>query len=169
MGGTKMRLAGRASVAATLVVGLVAGFSTVSTAGAQDAGKVKELFDAGISALEKGDYEGALAKFKALFQEDPNQAQILDLIRTTENKNFLKMLMKGGEYEQAAKYFLERGHEAMKARSRDREKILALVETAVKDADLDKRRSASRMIMAEHGAFAIPELVKYLEIGRAHV
>jgi CheY-like chemotaxis protein len=157
-----MRLAGRATMAASLVVGLaVVGFSA-APAQAQDAGKVKELFDGGMSALEKGDYETALSKFKALFQEDPNQAQILDLIRGTETKNFLKMLMKGGEYEQAAKYFLARGHEALKARSRDREKILPLVETAIKEQDLDKRRSASRQIMAEHGAFAIPELVRYL-------
>jgi HEAT repeat protein len=149
-------------MAASLVVGLaVVGFSG-SSALAQDAGKVKELFDGGMSALEKGDYETALSKFKALFQEDPNQAQILDLIRGTETKNFLKMLQKGGEYEQAAKYFLSRGHEALKARSRDRDKILALVETAVKDQDLDKRRSASRQLMAEHGAYAIPELVRYL-------
>lgn len=157
-----MRLAGRATLAASLVVGLaVVGFSD-SPAQAQDPGKVKELFDGGMSALEKGDYETALSKFKALFQEDPNQAQILDLIRGTETKNFLKMLQKGGEYEQAAKYFLSRGHEALKARSRDRDKILALVETAVKDQDLDKRRSASRQLMAEHGAYAIPELVRYL-------
>jgi HEAT repeat protein len=156
-----MSFAGRVSVAASLVVGLSVGFPA-SPACAQDAAKVKELFDGGISALEKNDYEGALAKFKALFQEDPNQSQILDLIRSTENKNFLKMLMKGGEYEQAAKYFLDRGHEAQKARSRDREKIVPLVETAIKDADLEKRRNASRQIMAEHGAFAVPELVKYL-------
>jgi DNA-binding response OmpR family regulator/tetratricopeptide (TPR) repeat protein len=153
-----MRFAGRVSVAASLAAVLFA----ASAAPAQDAGKVKDLFDKGIAALEKGDYDGALTNFKALFQEDPNQSQILDLIRTTENKNFLKMLMKGGEYEQAAKYFLDRGHAALKARSRDREKIVPLVETAIKDADLDKRRGASRQIMAEHGAFAIPELVKYL-------
>jgi HEAT repeat protein len=149
-------------LAASLVAGLVVGFSMASPARAEDAAKVKELFDGGMSALEKNDFEGALAKFKALFQEDPNQSQILDLIRSTETKNFLKMLMKGGEYEQAAKYFLSRSHEALKARSRDREKILALVETAIKDPDLDKRRNASRQIMAEHGAFAVPELVKYL-------
>ncbi len=155
-----MRLSGRASLAASLVLGLF--FATASPARAEDAAKVKDLFDGGMSALEKGDYDGALAKFKALFQEDPNQAQILDLIKSTETKNFLKLLMKGGEYEQAARYFLSRGHEALKARSRDREKILPLVETAIKDADLDKRRTASRQIMAEHGAYAIPELVRYL-------
>ncbi len=157
-----MRLAGRTSLAASLVAGLVLSFSLASPARAEDAAKVKDLFDGGMSALEKGDYDTALAKFKALFQEDPNQSQILDLIRTTETKNFLKMLMKGGEYEQAARYFLSRGHEALKARSRDPEKILPLVETAIKDADLDKRRTASRQIMAEHGAYAIPFLVKYL-------
>jgi HEAT repeat protein/DNA-binding NarL/FixJ family response regulator len=157
-----MRLAGRASVAASLVVALSVGLSTASPAWAQDAAKVKELFDGGMSALEKGDYDGALAKFKALFQEDPNQAQILDLIRSTDNKNFLKMLMKGGEYELAAKYFLDRGHEALKARSRDAALIGPLVETAIKDADLEKRRNASRQIMANHGAYALPELVKYL-------
>jgi len=157
-----MRLAGRATMAASLVVGLAVGFSLASPARAQDAAKVKGLFDEGMSALEKGDYDAALAKFKALFQEDPNQAQILDLIRSTESKNFLKLLQKGGEYEQAARYFLSRGHEALKARSRDRDKILALVETAIKDADLEKRRSASRQIMAEHGAYAIPEIVRYL-------
>ena len=157
-----MRLAGRNTVAASLVVGIALGMSGNTPVFAQDAGKVKELYEGGISALEKGDYEGALAKFKALFQEDPNQAQILDLIRATDNKNFLKMLLKGGEYEQAAKYFLGRGHEAQKARSRDREKIVPLVDTAIKDKDPEKRRHASRQLMAEHGAFAIPELVRYL-------
>ena len=162
MGGTKMRLAGRSSVAASLVVGLAVGFSFTSPARAQDAGKVKELYEAGMSELQKGEYDKALEKFKALFQEDPSQAQILDLMRATETKSLLKMLMKGGEYEQAARYLLSRGHEALKARSRDREKILPLVETAIKDSDLEKRRSASRQLMAEHGAFAMPEIVRYL-------
>src|SRR5262245_49619503 len=103
MGGTMMRLARRLSVAAPLFVGLAAGLVLAAPARAEDAAKVKQLYDEGMGALEKGEFEAALEKFKALFQEDPNQSQVLDLIRSTETKNFLKMLEKGGEYEQAAK------------------------------------------------------------------
>ena len=161
-----MRLAGRVSRAASLAtaasLAVAVGLSFAPAAGAQDAGKVKRLFDEGMSAWEKADFEGALVKFKELFQEDPNQAQILDLIKSAETNQFLKMLQKGGEFEQAAKRLLTMGHTALKERSQDRERILPLVETAIKDGDLEKRRTASRQIMAEHGAYAVPELVKYL-------
>ncbi len=72
------------------------------------------------------------------------------------------MLEKGGEYEQAAKRFLSMGHGAARERSQDAARIQPLVETAVKDADLEKRRAASMQIMSEHGAYAVPFLVRYL-------
>lgn len=154
-----IRLAGRFTVAASLAACLA--FSGPPAA-AQDAGKVKELYDAGMGCLEKNDFDGALAKFKALFQEDPSQGMVLDLIRSTETKQFLKMLEKGGEFELIARRLLESGHGGMMARSQDKDRIEPLVETAVKDADLEKRRSASRQIMANHGAYAVPYLVRYL-------
>jgi HEAT repeat protein len=143
-------------------MGLAVGFLSPAPAHAQDAAKVKQLFDEGMLSLQKGEFDAALAKFKALFQEDPNQAVVLDLIRSTETKSFLKMLEKGGEFELVAKRLLSMGHVAAKERSKDRERILPLVETAIKDTDLEKRRTASRTIMANHGAFAVPELVRYL-------
>ncbi len=154
-----IRLAGRFSVAASLAacLALLAPFAP-----AQEAGKVKELYDGGMGALEKGDYDGALGKFKALFQEDPTQSMVLDLIRSTETKQFLKMLEKGGEFELVAKRLLEAGHTGMVERSQDKERIEPLVETAIKDPDLEKRRAASRAIMANHGAYAVPYLVRYL-------
>lgn len=155
------RVAASMAVAALLATGLAVTF-TATPAAAQDAGKVKELYDGGMSALEKGDFEGALSKFKALFQEDPNQGQILDLIRSTETNHFLKMLQKGGEFELVAKRLLESGHVASRERSQDGARIEPLVETAIKDADLEKRRGASRTLMADHGAYALPYLVRYL-------
>jgi len=157
-----MRLARRLSVAAPLFVGLAAGLVLGAPARAEDAAKVKQLYDEGMGALEKGEFEAALEKFKALFQEDPNQSQVLDLIRSTETKNFLKMLEKGGEYEQAAKRFLSLGRGALRERSRDEDRMRPLVESAIKDGDLEKRRSASRQLMGEHGPFAIPLVVPYL-------
>ena len=156
-----MRLAGRVSVTASLVAGLAFGLAA-APAFAQDAGKVKELYDGGMSALEKGQYEEALAKFKALFQEDPSQGQILDLIRATETRNFLSMLKQGGEMEMVARRLLESGHVGMKARSQDKALIEPLVDTAIKDESLEKRRMASREIMANHGPYAVPYLVRYL-------
>ncbi|MCK6482172.1 MAG: HEAT repeat domain-containing protein [Planctomycetes bacterium] len=156
-----MRLAGRVSVTASLVAGLVVGLAS-SPAPAQDAGKVKQLYDAGMSALEKGEYDAALAKFKELFQEDPNQGQILDLIRSTESRHFLSMLQKGGEFELVARRLLDSGHVGMKARSQDQAAIESLVDAAIKDPSLEKRRTASREIMANHGAYAVPYLVRYL-------
>jgi HEAT repeat protein len=50
----------------------------------------------------------------------------------------------------------------MKARSQDKALIEPLVDTAIKDASLEKRRMASREIMANHGAYAVPYLVRYL-------
>ena len=156
-----MRLARRSTVAAALVAATAA-FSVAGTAQAQDSAKVKQLYDEGMGALEKGDFDLALEKFKALFQEDPNQAQMLDLIRSTESKNFLKMLAKGGEHERAARHMLSMGRTAAVSRSKEEERIRPLVETAVKSADLEARRTASRKLMAEHGPYAIPFLVPSL-------
>ena len=156
-----MPLDRRFSVAAALVAAAAA-FSVAGSAQAQDASKVKQLYDEGMGALEKGDFDAALEKFKALFAEDPNQAQMLDLIRATESNNFLKMLSKGGEHEKAARHLLSMGRTAAIARSREEERIRPLVETAVKSQDLEARRTASRKIMAEHGPFAIPFLVPSL-------
>lgn len=153
---------GRASVAASLVVGLVAGWTCVDPAHAADDAKVRDLYSGGMKALEQGDYEGALGKFKALLQEDPSQDQVLDLIRATETRHFLKMLTKGGEMEMVAKRMLDLDNMALRERSRDKDRISALVNTAIKDGDLEKRRTASRTLMSDHGAFAVPFLVGYL-------
>ncbi len=159
--------AGRASVAASLVVGLAvgglgAGILAHDTAFAGDAAKVKEYYDGGMKALEQGDYPAALEKFKMLFQEDPTQDQVVDLIRGTESRHLLKMLTAGGEYQLAAQRLMELGHSLDRSRSRDGDAIRGLVETAIKEGDIEKRRMASRSLMANHGAFAVPHLVNYL-------
>ncbi|MHC4924167.1 MAG: HEAT repeat domain-containing protein, partial [Planctomycetota bacterium] len=154
--------AGRLTAAASIALGLCVGLMATDTAQAQDAGKVKDLYEQGVKALEQGKYEDALGKFKAVFQEDPNQSQVLDLIRSTETKHFLSMLQKGGDYELAAKRLLELGHRSIMERSRDADRIRGLVTTAVREGDLQKRREASRTLMAEHGSYAVPEVVRYL-------
>jgi CheY-like chemotaxis protein len=154
--------AGRASVAASLVVGLAAGWCGAVPAYAGDAAKVRELYDRGMMALQGGEYDKALEAFKALLQEDPSQDQVLDLIRATETRHFLKMLSKGGESEMVARRMLDLGRTALRDRNRDPDVIRPLVQSAVTDTDLEKRRMASRTLMANHGAFAVPFLVGYL-------
>jgi HEAT repeat protein len=157
-----MGIAGRrVSVAASLVVGLAAGLAG-GRAYAQDASKIHQLYEEGVKALESQNYEAALAKFKAMFQEDPSQAQVIDLIRTTESKHFWRMMSKGGEYEMAAKRLLSLGHQGMVERSRDPEAIRPLVDKAVGAPDLLDRRAATRELASKHGQFAVPFLVKYL-------
>ncbi len=157
-----MGLAGRLSMAASLVAALAVGAGAPSRAFAQDAGKVKQLYDSGMNSLEKGEFAAALDSFKKLIQEDPTQDQVYDLIRNTETKNFLKLLGAGGESEQVARRLLDLGHMALKQRSKDPEAIKKLVEDAVKSDNVETKRRGSRMLMANHGAYAVPYLVPYL-------
>jgi CheY-like chemotaxis protein len=125
-------------------------------------GAADEQLKAGISLLKQGKSKEADEKFRAVLAADPSNEQAYALVKDTDYRVFLEMLKAGGDAEQVAKRLLSMSNQVEIERSKDKEAIKALVDTAINEKDLDKREIAGRKLAANHGQYAVPELVGHL-------
>ncbi len=122
----------------------------------------KEVFDEAVKQLRLNNKAGALEKFQEVIKLDPTNAQAWKLWEET-NKNIWEelFLQDNEQIRQIAQFLMERARLARKTMSRDEAAISAAVQQACtgKYADQVKARNTLR---ADHGAFAVPALLKFL-------
>jgi len=138
-----------------------AGF-LVSSAFGQSADDLGQLLKDGVELMQRGKAEEANAKFREVLAADPSNDDAYNLVKSTDFKVFLEMLKAGGNSEQAAARLLDLSHQVETAKSQDAATIAGLVNTAVNGTDLGKRTSAVNQLVASHGEYAVPALLKHL-------
>ncbi len=117
------------------------------------------------SALEDyaaGRYEQALGKLQNYVKSNPEDAEVLALIRDADNRVLLRAMAQGGEHERLINYLIDKAKPAAKTELSDADAIQALVKQAVEDDALDRRRSA-QVQLRPAGALAVPYLYPYFE------
>lgn len=138
---------------------LALGFVLDGTAQAQDmAGDLKQ----GIELLRRGRTQEANSKFRAVLAADPGSDDAYQLVKETEHKILLDMLVAGGDAQLVAKRLLDLSQRAELERSRDDAAIQSLVSSAVRGRDPQQTLQARRDLAAKHGEYAVPRLVGFL-------
>jgi hypothetical protein len=147
----------------TGVVLLCAGafLSGYSPAFGQDAGVAQQLQE-GVDLLKRGQDDAALQKFRAILAANPSQEDAYQLVRSTDEQVFLKMLAKRGEFAQIAERILSLARREEADKSKDADAIAALAAKACGSSDVVEARRAAEELAAKHGEFAVPALLGYL-------
>jgi len=115
-----------------------------------------------------GRYEEALEKLRDYVASNPGDEEIYAVLRDADEQVLLRVLAKQGEHERLMKYLLDKAMPGLRQTRMDPDEIQELVETAVNDESLDKRRAAGvRLVVA--GALAVPYLEPYLARSDASV
>jgi tetratricopeptide (TPR) repeat protein len=162
-GGRDMNTGARKAVLVSAVIALLAGGIVLALAGpvkAQD--EIEGLFVKAKELWQRGRTQEAVDALKQLLAKDPSQEQAYDLLRKAEYQVFLEMLTAGGDAELVAKRLLELAHLGEQAKIQDEAAIKGLVEQAIHGQDLGVRTKAVRMIVAQHGEYAVPFLYPFL-------
>ena len=126
------------------------------------AGSANDSLAAGVALLKQGRTQEANAKFREVLAADPSSQDAYALVKETDYQVFLEMLKSGGDAEQVAKRILSLSSQIEIERSKDPAAIRALVNTAIRESELDQRELAARKLAGAHGQYAVPELVGFL-------
>ena len=123
--------------------------------------QVSSTFREGIEALRQGDDAAALDAFQRVLALDPSREDAYDLWQTTEHEMWLKMMVKGGDFELIAKRLGALARLGREERRNDADAIRGLIDTALGD-DVIERRRALLQLSSQHGEFAVPYLLPYV-------
>ncbi len=126
-----------------------------ASAPAQDA---KALFNEGVELFRRGQDEEALKKFQDVLAADPTQEIAYQLWKETDHEVWLRLLVKGGEFEKIGRRLSDLASVGRKERSDDAEAISALVAKLKEDAAT--RREAILKLASDHGEYAVPHLLE---------
>lgn len=148
-----------ARVLATTLIGVAAVFVAVGTAAAQQE---QQDFAEGVKLYRLGRMDEALQKFQQVLAADPSNQQAFELWKSTDEAVWEALLMDKGEIQQIATHLINLARRGRVAQSRNEDEIRPLVEQATKGADYGARHQAQIKLMSQHGAFAVPDLVKVL-------
>lgn len=108
-----------------------------------------------------GRYEAALEKLRIYVASNPGDDDVYAILRDADEKVLLRALARQGEHERLMKYLLDKARPGVRQTRMDPDEIQDMVEMAVNDESLDKRRKAGvRLIVA--GGHAVPYLYPYL-------
>src|SRR5262245_40969134 len=126
-----------------------------ASASAQDA---RALFNEGVELFRRGQDEEALKKFQDVLAADPTQEIAYQLWKETDHEVWLRLLVKGGEFEKIGRRLSDLASVGRKERSDDAEAIAALVGKLKEDAAT--RREAILKLASDHGEYAVPHLLE---------
>lgn len=116
-----------------------------------------------VTMLRLGKKDEALSKLREILASDPSSTDALAMYRSIQQEEWYLLMTTQGEIQQVAQSILERAKVERNALSRDAEAIEALVVVATsKDSDYPTRQKAVNTLIAQHGEFAVPALVKRL-------
>ena len=123
--------------------------------------EVSAAFREGVEALRQGDDTTALDAFQRVLALDPSREDAYDLWQSTEHEMWLKIMVKGGDFELVAKRLSSLARLGREERRNDPDAIRGLIDTALGD-DVIERRRAVLQLSSQHGEFAVPMLLPYL-------
>lgn len=154
----------RSATAAWLLTGIPAGFiSFASIANAAMApvaiqGDAKDLMQQGLDLLRRGEDAAALEKFRAAVASNPSNEDAIRIYKEVDEAVWLRMLAKGGDYEQIARALLAKATPVLGEYKKDSAVINPLVDQALGD-DFAARQIAIAKLAGGHGPYAIQHLV----------
>ncbi len=148
-----------ANVFARTLLGIVAASIAAGSLAAQDP---EQLFNEGVKALRLGQKDEALAKLREVLAADPSHEQAFEIWRKTDQDVWRWLTVEEGDIQKIAQELQSRARLRRKEMSRDSAQIDALITTATTAADYGERRKAVSALVADHGEFAVPGLVKKL-------
>lgn len=121
-------------------------------------GDAASMIQQGHEALRRGDDAAALEKFRAAIASNPSNDEAWRIYKETDQAVWLRMLAKGGEYDQIARAFLAKATPGMGAYKKDAAAIEPLIADATGD-DFGKRIQANAKLAGQHGPYAVQYLV----------
>ncbi|MFN0208004.1 MAG: hypothetical protein ACKVS6_16995 [Planctomycetota bacterium] len=121
-------------------------------------GDAKDMMQQGFDMLRSGDDAGALEKFRAVISANPTNEDAWRLWKEVEQSGWVRMLAKGGEYEQIARALIARATPSMGEYKKDPAAIEPLIADALSD-DFAKRQHAIAKLAGNHGPYTIQYLV----------
>jgi HEAT repeat protein len=134
-------------------VAILAALSVTSFA--QD---LQGTFEEGVELLKRGNDAEALRKFQQCLAMDPSNEEAWELFQSTESQVWLDLLGEGGDYARVAARLMEIGKVGRKERQNDEEAIRALIGQLGTD-DVVARMKAIHTLAADHGEYAVPQLL----------
>lgn len=121
-----------------------------------------QLFKDAVTAYRLGKLDEARQKLEAVLAADPSREDAFRIWQSVEQAVWHALLVEKGEIGKMARFIIERARAGRRARSRDEARIEELVEKAVHAGTWGERRKAQLELMANHGEFAVPALVRRL-------
>lgn len=121
-------------------------------------GDAKDLIQQGLELLRKGDDAAALEKFRAAIASNPSNEDAWRIWKEVDQAVWVRMLAKGGDYEQIARAFIAKATPAMGEFKKDPAVINPLIDQALGD-DFAARQRAIATLAGQHGPYAIQYLV----------
>jgi len=115
-------------------------------------------FNEGVELLKRGNNTEALRKFQECLAMDPSNEAAYELFQSTEHQIWLDLLSEGGDYERVAARLMDLAKVGRAERKNDEEAIRALV-AQLGSGDAVERMKAVHTLSADHGAYAVPQLL----------
>jgi HEAT repeat protein len=115
-------------------------------------------FNEGVDLLKRGDNAEALRKFQECLAMDPGSDAAYELFQNTEHQIWLDLLGEGGDYERVAARLMDLARVGRMERRNDEEAIRGLV-AGLKSEDVLARMGVVRTLSADHGEYAVPQLL----------
>lgn len=128
---------------------------------AQGGAEVDALFQQAVDAYRQGKDDEALKKLQEVIAKDPSRDDALRLRDAAGWKFWADMMVKKGEYEVVAKHLLGLAQGGERAHMADAEKIRKLIGD-LKSEDFTVRSEATRVLLADHGDYAVPHMLEIL-------
>ena len=119
-------------------------------------------FQNAVRLLRLGQKEEALAQLRQVLAADLSSADALRLYRNTDQDIWYDLVLEEGDIGKIAQSLLDRARVEVRELSRDQDLIAQLVDQACSSASFEDRSRALRALVADHGEFAVPGLVRRL-------
>ena len=122
---------------------------------------VKQIFDEGVALMRRGRDEEALQKFQQVLAADPSHEEAYELWKSTDAQVWTQLMAKEGQYQLISQRIMSLGKIGRRELGRDTAAIRAHLSTIVNGNSIERSR-AVLTLSAEHGEFAVPEMLRGL-------
>lgn len=126
---------------------------------------LQDTFNQAVDMYERGHKDDALKAIQKVLAMSPDQKSAYELWTNTDPHVWVELLSEGGDFELAARRLIDLSREQRKALRNDKDSIVAAVKDATTSEDPVVRRKGIRTLSADHGEYAVPYLLPFLEQG----